>query len=48
VAIDGTAVELKIKAYIGISCKITVLQPNGVERTQTGKARRMVDKRKLN
>ena len=44
---DGAALEQQIKAYIGVSCKIAVLQPNGVERTQTGKARRVVDKRQL-
>ena len=45
---EGVALEQQIKAYIGVSCKISVLQPHGVERTQTGKARRVVDKRKLN
>lgn len=45
--IEGSALEQRIKAYIGVSCKIAVLQPNGVERTQTGKARRVVDKRNL-
>ncbi len=45
---DGAALEQQIKAYIGVSCKIAVLQPNGLERTQTGKARRVVDKRNLN
>ena len=29
----------------GISCTVTVLPPNGVERTLVGKARRIVDKR---
>ena len=44
---EGVALEQQIKAYIGVSCKISVLQPHGVERTQTGKARRVVDKRQL-
>ena len=45
--IEGSALEQRIKAYIGVSCRIAVLKPNSVERTQTGKARRVVDKRKL-
>ncbi len=41
----GAQLEQMIKSYIGISCTVTVLPPNGVERTQVGKARRVVDKR---
>ncbi len=41
----GAQLEQMIKSYIGISCKVTVLPPNGVERTQVGKARRVIDKR---
>lgn len=41
----GAALEQLIKSYIGISCKVNVLPPRGVERTQVGKARRIVDKR---
>ncbi len=41
----GAALEQMIKSYIGISCKVNVLPPRGVERTQVGKARRIVDKR---
>ena len=41
----GTSLEHMIKSLIGISCKVTVLPPNGVERTLVGKARRIVDKR---
>ena len=41
----GTSLEHLIKSLIGISCKVTVLPPNGVERTLVGKARRIVDKR---
>ena len=41
----GTSLEHMIKSLIGISCKVTVLPPNGVERTLIGKARRIVDKR---
>ena len=41
----GTSLEHMIKSLIGISCIVTVLPPNGVERTLVGKARRIVDKR---
>ena len=41
----GTSLEHMIKSLIGISCTVTVLPPNGVERTLVGKARRIVDKR---
>ncbi len=41
----GAALEQMIKSYIGISCKVNVLPPRGVERTQVGKAKRIVDKR---
>lgn len=41
----GTALEHMIKSLIGISCTVTVLPPNGVERSQTGKAKRIVDRR---
>ncbi len=41
----GAALEQLIKSYIGISCTVNVLPPRGVERTQVGKARRIVDKR---
>ncbi len=41
----GTSLEHMIKSLIGISCKVTVLPPNGVERTLVGKARRIIDKR---
>jgi phenylacetate-CoA ligase len=41
----GAQLEQMIKSYIGISCTVTVLPPNGVERTEVGKARRVIDKR---
>lgn len=41
----GTSLEHLVKSLIGISCTVTVLPPNGVERTLVGKARRIVDKR---
>ena len=37
--------ESRIKNLVGISAKVTVLQPGGIERTQTGKSRRVIDKR---
>ena len=40
-----TALESRIKNLVGISAKVTVLQPGGIERTQTGKSRRVIDKR---
>ena len=44
---SGGALEQQIKSYIGVSCKVTVLPPDGVERTLTGKAKRVIDKRNL-
>jgi phenylacetate-CoA ligase len=35
----------KIKTHVGISAKVSLLAPNGVERTLTGKAKRVVDQR---
>ncbi|WP_414706673.1 phenylacetate--CoA ligase PaaK [Ralstonia sp. UBA689] len=35
----------RIKTMVGISTKVSVLAPNSVERTQTGKARRVIDSR---
>ncbi|MES2129613.1 MAG: phenylacetate--CoA ligase PaaK [Pseudomonadota bacterium] len=37
--------EHHIKAIVGISTKVTLLPPNGIERTLTGKAKRVVDNR---
>ncbi len=41
----GAVLEQKIKAFIGVSSIVSVLPPNGVERTLVGKARRVVDRR---
>ena len=38
-------VEHRIKTLVGISTAVRVLDANSIERTQTGKARRVVDKR---
>ena len=43
----GKVLEQQIKSYIGVTCHVTVLPVNGVERTLIGKARRVVDKRNL-
>jgi phenylacetate-CoA ligase len=40
-----TALESRIKNLVGISAKVSVLQPGAIERTQTGKSRRVIDKR---
>jgi len=37
-----------IKTYVGVSTKVTLTPPMGIERTLTGKARRVVDKRPKN
>ena len=40
-----TALEARIKNLVGISAKVSVLVPGAIERTQTGKSRRVIDKR---
>ena len=35
----------RVKSLVGISTTVSVLPPHSVERTQTGKARRVIDKR---
>jgi phenylacetate-CoA ligase len=39
------ALEARIKNLVGISATVRVLQPGAIERTQTGKSRRVIDKR---
>ena len=41
----GEWVQHRIKTMVGISTKVSVLPPEAIERTLTGKARRVVDKR---
>jgi len=41
----GQWLQHRIKSLVGISTRVSVLPPNSVERTQTGKARRVIDKR---
>jgi phenylacetate-CoA ligase len=45
--LDARAKELQhgIKTYVGVSTKVRVLATGSIERSQTGKARRVVDKR---
>ena len=48
---DGDASEIagwvqhRVKTLVGISTRVTVLAPDSIERTLTGKARRVIDKR---
>jgi phenylacetate-CoA ligase len=51
-ALDGGAIEAlvrelqhRIKTYIGVSTGVTLLPAQGIERSLTGKARRVLDKR---
>ena len=37
--------EHHIKTYVGVTTKVRLLPPNGIERTLTGKARRVIDQR---
>ena len=43
----GQWLQHRIKTMVGISTRVRVLPPHSVERTQTGKARRVVDRRSL-
>jgi phenylacetate-CoA ligase len=48
--VDGVALlardlEHQIKTFVGVSSRVTLMAANGIERTLTGKARRVVDKR---
>ena len=40
--------EHSIKTFVGVSTRVTLAQPEGIERTMTGKARRVIDKRPKN
>ncbi len=46
-AVAALARELEhhIKTYVGVSTKVTLLPPGGIERTLTGKAKRVIDQR---
>ncbi|HMW22197.1 MAG TPA: phenylacetate--CoA ligase [Burkholderiaceae bacterium] len=41
----SNAVEHRIKTLCGVSCKVEVCAPDAIERTLTGKARRVIDRR---
>ncbi len=41
----GNTLQVRIKNLVGISAKVSVLAPGAIERTQTGKSRRVIDKR---
>ena len=43
----GRTLEHRIKTLCGVSCKVDVCAPDALERTLTGKARRVIDQRKL-
>jgi phenylacetate-CoA ligase len=45
--VDALERELqhRIKTYIGVTARVTLLPSQGIERTLTGKARRVIDKR---
>jgi len=45
--VDALRRELQhcIKTYVGVTAKVTLMAPQGIERTVTGKARRVLDKR---
>ena len=45
VALLTSELEHNIKTYVGVSTKVTLVQPDGIERTLTGKARRVIDQR---
>ncbi len=46
-AADAIGAELaqQIKSWVGVSCRVRVVAPDGIERTATGKARRVFDRR---
>jgi len=41
----GEWVEQKVKALVGVSASVEVMRPESIERTLTGKARRVIDQR---
>ena len=45
VLVIKNTLEARIKNLVGISAKVSVLPPGAIERTQTGKSRRVIDKR---
>jgi phenylacetate-CoA ligase len=45
VAALARELEHRVKTNVGVSTKVTLVAPNGIERTLTGKARRVIDQR---
>jgi phenylacetate-CoA ligase len=45
VALLSRDLEHQIKTFVGVSTRVTLMATNGIERTLTGKARRVIDKR---
>jgi phenylacetate-CoA ligase len=45
VALLSRDLEHQIKTFVGVSTRVTLMGANGIERTLTGKARRVIDKR---
>jgi phenylacetate-CoA ligase len=43
----SAALQSRIKSLVGISAKVSVRAPGAIERTQTGKSRRVIDQRSL-
>jgi phenylacetate-CoA ligase len=41
----GRELQQRIKGNVGVTTRVTLLPPQGIERSMTGKARRVVDKR---
>ena len=37
--------EHQIKTFVGVTTRVTLMAADGIERTSTGKARRVIDKR---
>jgi phenylacetate-CoA ligase len=45
VEVLGRDLQHRIKTHVGVTTRVTLLPPQGIERSMTGKARRVVDKR---
>ncbi|MES2016530.1 MAG: phenylacetate--CoA ligase PaaK [Pseudomonadota bacterium] len=45
VALLARELEHHIKTFVGVSTKVTLVPPQGIERTLTGKAKRVIDQR---
>jgi phenylacetate-CoA ligase len=45
VEVLGRDLQHRIKTHVGVTARVSLLPPQGIERSMTGKARRVVDKR---